>query len=130
MIDLISEYYKNPVNNYIMKNPTVSRSEWNTVCGDDIIVFCRIEGDKIAEISFSGNTSMITTAAASYWTELATGMSIDRILTLWYDFMVGEWFEVSPKRIRAATIAILATRNAIHEYLKDGVVDERESVVW
>ena len=112
-----------------MKNPTVSRSEWNTVCGDDIIVFCRIENNKIIEISFSGNTSMITTAAASFWTEIALGMPVDKVLTLWYDFMVGEWFEVSPKRVRAATIAILATRNAIHEYLQDGVLDGRESVL-
>ena len=112
-----------------MKKPTISRSEGNSVCGDDLTIYICICDYKISEISFSGNTSMITTAAASFWTELALGMSIDKVLTLWYEFMAAEWFEVSPKRIRAATIAILATRNAIHEYLQDGVVDGRNEVL-
>lgn len=34
--------------------------------------------------------------------------------------MVDHGFEVSPRRKRAGVIAILATRNAIHTYLKDG----------
>lgn len=129
MIDLINEYYKNPVNNYIMKNATVSRAEWNSVCGDDIEIFLRIVDDKIAEISFSGNTSMITTAAASFWTELAIDMDIRYIFWLKYQFMLDNGFEVSPKRTRSAVIAILATRNAIHSYLQDNIIDTRNNVL-
>ncbi len=37
--------------------------------------------------------------------------------------MIDHGFEVSPRRKRAAVIAILATRNAIHQYMKDAKKD-------
>lgn len=43
--------------------------------------------------------------------------------------MVDHGFEVSPRRKRAAVIAILATRNAIHEYLKDGKKDGFDDLI-
>jgi hypothetical protein len=43
--------------------------------------------------------------------------------------MANHGFEVSPRRKRAGVIAILATRNAIHEYLKDGKKDTFEDVI-
>ncbi len=112
-----------------MKDFTISRSEGNSICGDDLTIYLQISDGKISKISFAGNTSMITTAAASFWTELALGVDINQVLTLWYKFMVQEWFEVSSKRVRAACIAILATRNAIHQYLDDGLTDGREEVL-
>ena len=38
-------------------------------------------------------------------------------------------FEVSPRRKRAAMIALLWTRNAIHAYLKDGQEDEFDDLI-
>jgi len=43
--------------------------------------------------------------------------------------MVEHGFEVSPRRKRAAVIAILATRNAIHEYLKDNKKDVFDDII-
>ena len=43
--------------------------------------------------------------------------------------MVDHGFEVSPRRKRAAVIAILATRNAIHQYLKDGKNDTFDDLI-
>jgi hypothetical protein len=43
--------------------------------------------------------------------------------------MVNHGFEVSPRRKRAASIAILATRNAIHTYLKDGNKDTFDDII-
>jgi hypothetical protein len=37
--------------------------------------------------------------------------------------MLDKGFEVSPRRKRAAVIAIMAVRNAIHAYLKDEIID-------
>ena len=77
---IIQEYYKNPLCNHVMEHYTVSYQEGNAVCGDDIIVFLRIEekeGQKvIVDYSFTGNTSMITSAAASFLSEYIMGESI------------------------------------------------------
>jgi hypothetical protein len=37
--------------------------------------------------------------------------------------------EVSERRKKASVLALLATRNAIHKYLKDGVEDDFDDVI-
>lgn len=43
--------------------------------------------------------------------------------------MIDHGFEVSPRRKRAAVIAIMATRNAIHKYLKDSKEDVFDDLI-
>ena len=130
MIDLINQYYQNPINKRTMPNATVSQHEGNSVCGDDITVFLNIKDNQIIDRSYDGNTSMITTAAASFFSELIVGKSLNQALDMTYEnTMVPEGFEVTPRRKRAGAIAILATRNAIHTFLQDGKHDGRNSVV-
>lgn len=126
---LIKEYSKNPINNFKMKDATIHQHEGNFICWDDIIVYLKIEGDKIKEYSFDGNCSAITTAGASYLSELIIDKNIQDILTRNYQTMLDNWFEVSPRRKRAAVIAILATRNAIHNHLKDGKIDTFDDLI-
>ena len=115
MTDLIAEYYKHPVNNYVMEGPDASRHQGNSVCGDDITVYLRIRDGVVIEYSFDGNCSMITMAAASLLADMIEGITIDEVLTRGEGTM-REWgFAVSPRRKRAAVIAILATHNAIYQ---------------
>lgn len=126
---LIKEYAKNPINNFKMKDYTISQHEGNFICWDDIVVYLKIENEKIKEYSFDGNCSSITTAAASYLAELIKDQDIKEVLTRNYQTMVNHGFEVSPRRKRAAVIAILAVRNAIHNYLKDGKKDTFDDLI-
>ena len=114
---LIQEYSKHPLCNFEMQDATVSSHEGNFICGDDITVFLKIEEGTIISYSFTGNCSTITTAAASFLSEFIIGASLELVLTWTYETMVEKGFEVSPRRKRAAVIAILAARNAIHAYL-------------
>lgn len=143
MLDLITAYYNNPVHKYTMKDATVFRHEGNSICGDDITVYLKIYEDTkttqytnsslqatIADRSYDGNTSMITTAASSFFSELVISKTLQEVLQMSYEnTLLPEGFEVTPRRKRAGGIAILATRNAIHEYLWDGITDTREDVV-
>ena len=43
--------------------------------------------------------------------------------------MIENGFEVSPRRRRARVIALLATRNAIHQFLKDGKEDTFDDIL-
>lgn len=130
MIDLINQYYQNSINKRPMPDASVSQHEGNSVCGDDITVFLNIKNNQITDRSYDGNTSMITTAAASFFSELIVGKSLNQALDMTYEnTMVPEGFEVTPRRKRAGAIAILATRNAIHMFLQDGKHDSWEHVV-
>lgn len=120
---LIQEYSKNPLQNFALSTYTIKQHEGNFICGDDITVYLVIQDNKIQEYSFDGNCSTITTAAASFLSEFIIGEDIQTILTRSYQTMLDRGFEVSPRRKRAAVIAIMAVRNAIHTYLKDGITD-------
>lgn len=126
---LIQEYAKNPLCNFAMKDYTVKQHEGNFICGDDITVYLRIEDNFVREYSFDWNCSTITTAAASLLSEVVVWVELSEILTWDYAKMLSLWFEVSPRRKRAAVIALLATRNAIHSYLNDGKEDAFDDIL-
>ena len=112
---LIEEYNKNPVNNFKMEDPTLVRHEGNFICGDDLTVYLKLDWDIIQQMSFDGNPSNITIAAASLLCELVEWVSIEEVITWDYQTMIDNGFEVSPKRKRAAVITLLAIRNAYHQ---------------
>lgn len=126
---LIQEYAKNPIHNYILPSYTHKQHEGNFICGDDITVYLVIQDDKIQDYSFDGNCSTITTAGASFLAEFIIGVDIYEPLSWTYETMVEKWFEVSPRRKRAAVIAIMAVRNAIHQYLQDGITDVFDDLI-
>lgn len=126
---MIQEYAKNPLQNFALKAYTIKQHEGNFICWDDIVVYLEIINDKIANYSFDGNCSNISTAAASFLSEFIIGASIKDILQRNYQTMVDHSFEVSPRRKRAAVIAILATRNAVHTYIKDGKSDTFDDLI-
>jgi len=126
---LIQEYAKNPLCNYIMESPTSSSHEGNFICGDDITVYLKIENSVVTEYSYAGNCSTITSAAASFLSEFIVGAALNEILIWTYETMQSKWFDVSPRRKRAAVIAIMASRNAIHKYLWDNIEDVFDDLI-
>jgi len=126
---MIQEYAKNPLQNFAMKDYTVNQHEGNFICWDDIVVYLKIKDWVVEEYSFDGNCSNITTAASSFLSEFIIGTPIQEILNRTYKTMTDHGFEVSPRRKRAAVIAILATRNAIHNYIKDWKNDTFDDII-
>lgn len=94
-------------------------------------VFILLSSDgRITDFSFSGDTAIVTTAAAAIFGEQIIGVSIREVLDFTYEdirAMLGT--DVSPKRRMAACLGLLATRNAIHEYLEDGIKDDFSDVL-
>ena len=127
---IVKEYSKTPINNFALKQYTIKQHEGNFICWDDITVYLLIDKKwKIEKYSFDWNCSTITKAAASFLSELIIWKNIDEILKRDHQTMIKNWFNVSPKRKRAAVIAILAARNAIHNYKKDNKVDNFDDLI-
>ena len=72
---------------------------------------------------------MITQAAASFFSELVIGKTFEEVLQMNEQTMRDHDFIVSPRRRRASVIAILATRNAIHQFLGDGIEEKFEELL-
>lgn len=119
---MIQEYAKNPINNHKMKNADTEQHEWNFICGDDITVYLKInennEKEKIIQdYSFDWNCSSVTIAAASFLAEIIINKTIDEVLTRNYETLKTQGLIVSNRRKNAASIALLATINAIYKYI-------------
>jgi len=127
--DIISHYWKSPQNKISIKWADIRYWEENGLCWDSLEVFIKLEWDKIIDWWFEGNTSIITTACASLFWESIIWKNINEILELWYSYMKDLlWEDVSPRRKNASVLWLLATRNAIHEFLKDWKVDNFDDI--
>lgn len=74
---LILEHYRNPRNKAELEEKTVEIHMANPVCGDEIRLQLRIEGDHIAEAKFVGQGCSISQAAISMMTTLLQGRKLD-----------------------------------------------------
>ncbi|HRU50373.1 MAG TPA: iron-sulfur cluster assembly scaffold protein [Candidatus Absconditabacterales bacterium] len=126
---IINEYSKNPLNNFEMEDFTVQYHEGNFICGDDITVFLKIEDEKIKLFSYTGNLSIVSLASASFISEFIIDSDIHEVLKRNYDFISDKGLEVSNRRKRAVVLPILAVRNAIHNYLGDGITDDFDDLL-
>ena len=127
--ETIIYYSKTPVNKGELDDFDIEYFEENEICGDDLKVFIKIDDNKITDWSFNWETAIITTACASIFGEAIVWMTLEEVLEKWYDFIV-ELIEseVSSRRKNASLLGVLTTRNAIHEYLWDWIIEDFEDL--
>lgn len=128
--ETITFYSKTPPNKGELDNYTVKYFEDNNICWDDLEVYLLIEEGIVKQFSFSGDTAIITTACASILWESIIWASIYDVLEMDYktiEDLIG--MEVSPRRKQASVLGLLTTRNAIHEFLQDGVKDTFDDII-
>lgn len=75
--EMILDHYRRPRNKGEMPNADASVLMKNPLCGDEIAVHLRYQGDEIAELGFSGRGCSISQASASMMTQLLKGKSVD-----------------------------------------------------
>lgn len=74
---LILEHYRNPRNKAELDEKTVEIHMANPVCGDEIRLQLRIEGDQIADAKFIGSGCSISQAAVSMMTTRLQGANLE-----------------------------------------------------
>lgn len=80
--EMILDHYRRPRNKGEIENPDEKIVMKNPLCGDEIEVQIRYDGDQIAEIGFSGRGCSISQASASMMTQMIKGKSADEIESL------------------------------------------------
>ena len=79
---LILEHYRNPRNKAELEGKTVEIHMANPVCGDEIRLQLRIDGNEIVEAKFIGQGGSISQASVSMMTTKLQGRSLDDALVL------------------------------------------------
>ena len=91
--EVILDHYKDPRNKRDLPGAEFRCTRNNPLCGDEITVLVREEGDTLAEVTFQGAGCSISQSSASMMTEAVTGRSVDGAMGLAADFrgmMAGE----------------------------------------
>ncbi len=73
--EVILDHGRRPRNFRALETPCQSAEGYNPLCGDQLKLYVKLEGDRIADIAFEGAGCAISTASASLMTTTLKGKS-------------------------------------------------------
>jgi len=91
--ELILDHNKKPRNRRAMADASCQAEGYNPLCGDKVHVYVRLEGDRIADVSFDGVGCAISTASASLMTSALIGRTVAEareIFERFHEMVTGE----------------------------------------
>jgi nitrogen fixation NifU-like protein len=80
--EMILDHYRRPRNKGEIENPDDTIVMKNPLCGDEITIQLRYDGDEVADVGFVGRGCSISQASASMMTQLVKGKKIDEVESL------------------------------------------------
>ncbi len=115
-LEFVLDHFQNPRNYGEMADADVHFQGGHSGCSDIVTVYLKMDGDRISQVSFTGEGCTISQAAASMVTERVQGMTAGEVQAL--DFRVlteelGE--EVVATRPRCATLGLDTVKAALQE---------------
>lgn len=137
--EIIMEHYRNPHNLGELPDADFSERGHNESCGDDIVLFAKLNDGKIEEITFEGKGCAISQSSASMMTDILKGKTIAEAKAIIDEFkqmITGEkpfpddevFDEVSalkgvvklPIRVKCATLCWNTMRMGLRKYEDEG----------
>jgi nitrogen fixation NifU-like protein len=90
--DTILDHYQRPRNRGQLEDPDVATRGHNPLCGDEVLLAVKMDGDVIRDIAFGGRGCSISQASASMMTEGVKGHHLGEATALadsFKDLMTG-----------------------------------------
>jgi nitrogen fixation protein NifU and related proteins len=75
----ILDHFKNPRNFGEIVKAEIEHSELNSICGDMVRLFVKVENNKIIDVKFKGNGCAISMASTSMLTEKLKGKTLEEV---------------------------------------------------
>ena len=114
--EVILDHYRNPRSHGLLDDPDAQAEGQNPLCGDEVTVSLRFDGDAIAEVGFEGRGCAISQAATSMLTELVQGRSVDEVARLPKEELLGEiGIPLTPVRLKCAILGLGVLKVALHK---------------
>jgi nitrogen fixation NifU-like protein len=78
--EIILDHYRNPRNRGELAVPPATRVEgFNPLCGDEIVLFLDVEGDKVIDVRIGGQGCSISQSSASMMSSAVKGRTLDEV---------------------------------------------------
>jgi nitrogen fixation NifU-like protein len=113
--ELILDHSKNPRNKGTLDPADYSYEDDNPLCGDEIRIDVRVEGDRVSDIKFSGQGCAISVAAASMLTEMALGKPVGDVKEISKEDMLAELgVPIGPARMKCALLGLKVLKAGLY----------------
>lgn len=117
--EIIMDHYRNPRHHGILAPYDFYAEQRNSSCGDEVLFTGVIKDNVLADVAFKGKGCVISQATASLLADRAAGMSLDAILSLDNDALLGMLgMQLGPVRMLCALLSLAALHQGIKEYRK------------
>jgi len=116
-IEFLLDHYESPRNYGELPDDDVHVEGGNPGCGDLITIYLKIDGDRLADVSFVGEGCTISQASASVLTEMVRDKTLAELQSMDHQELMevlGE--EVVNTRPRCATLSLDTLKAALKEY--------------
>lgn len=116
-IEFLLDHYQNPRNKGPLAEADVHLTGGNPGCADKVEMWAKIGADgRVEDVRFDGEGCTISMAAASYVTELVTGMTLDEVDALSPETLMDDLGrEVVMTRPTCATVGLGTLKKGLHE---------------
>ena len=123
--EVILDHYKNPRGHGLLDEPDGVAEGQNPLCGDEVTVSVRFDGDVIADVGFEGRGCAISQAATSMLTELVVGRNADEVARMPKEELLEEiGIPLSPVRLKCAILGFGTLKVALHKAKGTPLPDE------
>lgn len=110
----ILEHYKNPQNKGVIENADIVQTGANPLCGDHLVLYFKLNEDKISDIKFEGKGCAISQAAISMLTEELKGMTLESAARISKsDILKMLGVEIGPTRMKCALLGLNTVKAAV-----------------
>ncbi len=126
--EVILDHYKNPRSHGLLDAPDAQAEGQNPLCGDEVTVSLRFDGDTISAVGFEGRGCAISQAATSMLTELVQGKTVDEVARMSKEELLDEiGIPLTPVRLKCALLGLGVVKVALHKSKGTPLPDEWSS---
>jgi nitrogen fixation NifU-like protein len=113
--EAILDHFRNPRNKGTLDPADFTYEDVNPLCGDEIRMDLRTDGERITEVRFSGRGCAISQAAASILTEMVEGRPLDEVKAISREDLLDELgVPISPARMKCAMLGLKVLKAGIY----------------
>ena len=113
--EVILDHYKNPRGHGLLEDADAQAEGQNPLCGDEVTVSLRFDGETIAEVGFEGRGCAISQAATSMLTDLVKGRTAEEAAAMGKDELLEEiGIPLTPVRLKCAILGLGVLKVALH----------------
>ena len=123
--EVILDHYKNPRGHGLLEAPDAQAEGQNPLCGDEVTVSVRFDGDMIADVGFEGRGCAISQAATSMLTEIVVGRTAEEVARMPKEELLEEiGIPLTPVRLKCAILGLGVLKVALHKSKGTPLPDE------